>query len=276
MSTQRLDQSTGGRSLDHVEEFELPTAPAGSTKTPSPTPGSASANLPPVLVSSGLPPIPAKLVSRAQHGLFVEMADLLPQKLLSQEYYTGDSTSSPKQKHHDVANIIEWVQCFGIYTAIISKKEPDRTADLIGYQQMIIDSSQNCCEGGWLNYDRHFRLKASATGLKDWSSVEMNIWKRAFPDRVKQFPPQYTPSYTRQGPQRYSANYSQPRERKICLEWNDSPNPNCPYPDCKFEHRCYRCVFNSRVTDTRHKALFCPNMNKRRPLLGAPTTTSHN
>ena len=181
-------------------------------------------------------------------------------KLISQEYYTGDSTSSPKQKHYGVANIIEWVQCFGIYTAIISKKEPDWTADLIGYQQMIIDSSQNCCEGDWLNYDQHFRLKASATGLKDWSSVEMNIWKRAFPDRVKQLSPQYTPSYTRQGPQHYSANYSQPREQNICLEWNDSPNPNCLYPDCKFEHRCYRCVFNS---ESRHKALFCPNMNKK-------------
>ena len=62
---------------------------------------------------------------------------------------------------------------------------------------------------------------------------------------------------------------------KVCLEWNDNPSPNCPYPDCRFEHHCYRCIFNPKVTDNRHKALFCPYKGKRcrDPILDAPTTS---
>ena len=63
--------------------------------------------LPPILINSGLPPVPAKLVKKAQDGLFIEMADLLPQKLISAEYYTEGNTTSSKQKHHEVANIIQ-------------------------------------------------------------------------------------------------------------------------------------------------------------------------
>ena len=152
--------------LDHIEEFGTPRAPLAATKSPEKA-GSSSSPQPPILINSGLPPIPAKLVTKAQNGLFMEMADLLPQKLISAEYYTEGNTDSSKQTHREVANIIEWVQCFGVYMAIISQKEPKRTTDLLGYQQLIINASQTGREGGWLVYDRHFRLKASALGLKD-------------------------------------------------------------------------------------------------------------
>ena len=33
-------------------------------------------------------------------------------------------------------------------------------------------------------YDRHFRQKASALRLKEWSPVEMNLWRMAFPDKA--------------------------------------------------------------------------------------------
>ena len=221
-----------------------------------------------MLFSSGLPPIPAKLVDRIQSGLFVEMSDLLPQKLISAEYSVGDHMTSQKPKQYEVTTIIEWVQCFGIYIAIVSKKEPERTADLHGYQQLIIHSSQHHQEGRWLIYDRHFRLKASATGLKEWSTIEINIWNLAFPERTVPISAQPIPRHSGPGSQPLPAN------RKICLEWNDNPSPNCPYPDCRFEHRCYRCVFNSKVPDNRHKALFCPYKGQRRrdPLLNTPTT----
>ena len=64
------------------------------------------------------------------------MADLLPQRLISAEYYRGDSL----KQTHEVTNVIKWVQCFGVYTAIISQKEPQRTANFLGYQQLIIHS----------------------------------------------------------------------------------------------------------------------------------------
>ena len=146
-----LDPTASGGQLDHIKEF-------GSTPTITLPSGfnTSSARLTPVLISSGLPPIPSKLVTRAQDGLFIEMANLLPSKLISAEYYSSDNPDNPKQKHYQVSDIIEWIQCFGVYIAIISQKEPERTGDLMGYQQLIIHSSQNYHQDGWIVYDRHF------------------------------------------------------------------------------------------------------------------------
>jgi len=45
---------------------------------------------PPVLISNGLPPVPFRLVKRVDDGLFVEMAELLPDYLGSVGLNTED------------------------------------------------------------------------------------------------------------------------------------------------------------------------------------------
>jgi len=152
LSSYFLNQIPIGNRLDHINEFN----PSNSTLLM--VSNNAAAQLTPVLISSGLPPVPKKLVYRAQEGLFVEMAELLPHKLISAEYYSEDHSTNPRQQHYKIRNILEWVQCFGIYVAIISQKEPEQMADLLGYQQLIIHSSLNCHEGGWL-----VRYRSSAT-----------------------------------------------------------------------------------------------------------------
>ena len=113
----------------------------------------STASLAPMLFSSGLLPVPAELAKRIQDGLFVKMSDLLSENLISAQYSIGDQVTSQKQKQYQVTTIIEWVQCFATYIAIVSQKEPQRTTDLLGYQQLIIHSSQDCQEGCWLIYD---------------------------------------------------------------------------------------------------------------------------
>ena len=81
------------------------------------------------LLAVDYPPVPKKLVSRVQEGLFVEMAELLSHKLISAEYFSGDHSTNPRKQRYEVSNILEWVHCFGIYVAIIFQKEPERTAD---------------------------------------------------------------------------------------------------------------------------------------------------
>ena len=149
-----LDQLPSGRHLDHIEEFGhsqlMPAITGGDTFGTSLT---STASLAPVLFSSGLLPVPAELAKRIQDGLFVKMSDLLSENLISAQYSIGDQVTSQKQKQYQVTTIIEWVQCFATYIAIVSQKEPQRTADLLGYQQLIIHSSQHCQEGCWPIYD---------------------------------------------------------------------------------------------------------------------------
>ena len=88
-----LDPTASGGLSNHIQEFEPTstiTLPSGSK--------SSSAQLTPVLISNGLTPIPGKLVTKAQEGLFIEMSNLLPSKLISAEYYSSDSSSNSKQK----------------------------------------------------------------------------------------------------------------------------------------------------------------------------------
>ena len=114
-------------------------------------------------------------MKRIQDGLFVEMSELLPDKLTGAEYNTGeDHTSSQKQKHK-VLSIVEWVQCFGIFITVLSHTAPDPTADLLGYQHPIIQASLICQESHWIIYDRQFHLKASATATTEWSTIDINL-----------------------------------------------------------------------------------------------------
>ena len=234
---------------------------------------------PPIMVSAGLPPIPTKLLNRIQDGLFIEMSDLLPDTLTSAEYNAGeDHGDSRKPKHHRELSIMEWVQSFGVYMAVMSRTKPHRIADLLGYQQRIIQASYNRQPGCWAVYDRQFRLKASATSSTDWSTIDLNLWHDAFPDQnmTQALPPSQSQPRPQYSTQRYASNQPRrtpPSQQRICLDWNDDPNPDCPHPHCKYEHTCYRCAFNPRIVDKRHKAMFCPNKGKRfqrEPLINQP------
>ena len=95
--------------------------------------------------------------------------------------------------HGSDPHIMNWVQCFGMYIAIVSRHKP---ADLLGYQRIIMGASLDCREGKWLTYDCRFRLKASASNLKQWSTIDITIWNTTFPERaIRGHRPQGPPPY---------------------------------------------------------------------------------
>lgn len=220
---------------------------------------------PPVLISNSLPPVPAELVQRVEEGLFIEMAELSPNALDSAGLNMEKRLRSPKHLYV-ISDIVEWVQCFGIYVAIVSRSKPARVADLIGYQSLIIGASQNCREGKWTIYDRRFRLKASASRSIHWSRIDITIWNMTFPDkaisgRQSSVVPRdlFEPNFSQRTPR----SQFLPKTRPICLDWNDNPN-GCTRPTCRYDHLCYRCVHNPKIPDKRHKASQCPARQRDR------------
>ena len=91
------------------------------------------------LLGAGLPPIPAKLVSRIEAGEFLEMAELLPERLdPTRTLFTDEPELLKTQKCRKlVTNILEWTQCFAMYTAILCKKYPDKLPDMLSYLILI-------------------------------------------------------------------------------------------------------------------------------------------
>jgi len=160
---------------------------------------------------------------------------------------------------------MEWVQCFNIFVAVFHSSQPDRTPDLIGYQNLIMQTSKLGQEGRWILYDRRFRLKASALRLQHWSTIDITVWHMAFPE----LSPRSVPILQRgayRPPQRTTTT-----NRPICLDWNDTHNAQCPHCDCKFDHICYCCAHNYHIRDKDPKAMFCPNKPQQpQPFMSKP------
>jgi len=149
-----LNQLPSGPQLQHVPQMgQQPTSPAPLPPTTSSQASwSESSMPPPVMLSSCLPPVPAKLVWRIQDGLFVEMGELSPDRFDFLDLpATEQSASTPKVQ--EVTDITEWVQCSSVFTAIIHRSQPDLTPDLLGYQNLMVQTSLLCQEGCWVIYD---------------------------------------------------------------------------------------------------------------------------
>ena len=81
------------------------------------------------LVGDALPAVPPKLVERIESRAFIEMSDLSPEHLRQ-----ADLEDDPKSKsrHCPVSSITQWLQCFAVYTAVITRKQPSQVVDLMG------------------------------------------------------------------------------------------------------------------------------------------------
>ena len=223
-----------------------------------------------VMIGAGLPPIPAKLVSKIEAGEFVDMAELLPDRFGIAKSRPGDESAQPsKHKQRTVTTILKWIQCFSIYLAVIAKKQPQRIPDLLAYQTLIIESQLEYQGDAWMGYDRRFRQRAAANPHTSWSTIDTTLWNLAFAGKARaaccnhcfslshasnqcEWAPDIIPN---------DSNYRQPPNLKyqpICKAWNTDTRPGCSYANCAYKHICWYCSNDPRVLDKAHKGVFCP------------------
>ena len=132
-----------------------------------------------VSIGVGLPPVPQKLVERIQAGEYVDMVELLPDCLGTHGGSTAKEEKGSKRRRQ-ITSIAEWVQCFGVFMAVVASKSPDRTIDLLGYQSIIVEAFREYEGDTWLGYDRRFRQMAAAKLGCKWATVDPTLWNMAF------------------------------------------------------------------------------------------------
>ena len=170
-----LDTIPSATQLSHIhQDTELPHTQTNNIQLSQTQRSKASL----MSLGGGIPPVPAKLVKRIQEGSFIEMAELLPE-LLRNASLPDDINKSSKPKPHSVGNIMEWVRCFSCYIAVISRSQPQRVVDLLGYQNLIITSHLEFPDFKWEEYYREFRLQASASPTPQWSVMDSTQWNMA-------------------------------------------------------------------------------------------------
>ena len=79
------------------------------------------------------PLVPHWLVTKIESGEFIDMSQLLPDQLgCTRGQVLDDQSGVLKSKRHLVSNILGWIQCFGVYMAVITCKQPKRIQNLLG------------------------------------------------------------------------------------------------------------------------------------------------
>ena len=92
-------------------------------------------------LGTGLPPVLEKITSQIEARVFIEMKELLPDYLGTAGMRAGDDqTKSVKTRRRVITNIAEWVKCFVIYVAVLSKKQPQRVPEMLVYLIVILEA----------------------------------------------------------------------------------------------------------------------------------------
>ena len=76
-------------------------------------------------------------------------------------------------------------EAFTVYTAAIVQKHPAEVNELLAYQLTIIKAAQQYDGLQWRAYDTHFRISAAATGNRQWSRLDTDLYTRFFNGRAK-------------------------------------------------------------------------------------------
>ena len=234
----------------------------------------------PFILSEGLPPIPAKLVGRIVRGEFIDMSELLRDNLEAQRRgamrdpaSAASSVGGTGRLRREVPDLLSWVQCFGMYTAVVGSKFPERVPKLLAYQTLIIREARRCGGRGWLSYDTYFRQQMVGEWKgEEWGRLNPYLFSSTFlalggPQRVhcslcmesdhreeecalaRESAPKGPPA------REQMPRWEPPRQARgktlrqtACFTWNQG---ECTFPYCKFRHVCVRCAGEHKIINCR-------------------------
>ena len=231
--------------------------------------------------------LPFKLVKCIQAGEFLDMAELLPDLFGIWTESTDKDDKKPTLKKHGVTGILEWVQCYCIYTAVALAKHPERNQDMLGYMALIVEACMEYEGDSGLGSDHRFGQMVAATPGTTWAKIDPTLWNMAFTGQARAHRCKFCFSLTHQAedcdwaptpptqpthqPPTATRSNPRPRSSPLCYSWNHSPDPSCVFAGCKYLHTCLYCSRDPQAPDKDHKAIHCP----RRRLNQARVQTTH-
>ena len=114
------------------------------------------------------------------------MSELLPDRLGTAALAAGEDQSRiPGSRRKVVTNILEWVECFTIYIAVVSRTQPQRVPEMLGYLILILEAHMEYAGDGWLGYDRRFRMAVAGNPSINWATIDTTLWNLAFSGKGK-------------------------------------------------------------------------------------------
>ena len=168
------------------------------------------------------------------------MSDLLCDHLGT---LSNEEQRSLNARRRSISNILEWIKCFCIYMAVVSRKNPQKLPEMLAYVTLIIEAHMEYSGEAWLGYDRRFRQRAAADPSMSWAKIDPTLWSLAFSGRAKASRCRHCFNLTHAsadcGWMPIPENGNQPlipTTNRICFDWNKDPRPGCSRANCTYQH----------------------------------------
>lgn len=213
-----------------------------------------------IILSSALPPIGAKLVSKIRSKQFVAMKELLSDNMALQGQLDDlPAQAAPAARPHRLREIdspLTWAFCFLAYMAVLTNDADTR--DMLTYARLVIREAQYHSGPGWQEYDKWFRQQQAARAVPHpWNELNASLHSATVmslrsgtnpacklcrePDHSEgqcamaslQPMPASAPAAATKRPIRPETL------ERICSSWNKG---RCAFPgSCRFRHVCATC-----------------------------------
>ena len=188
-----------------------------------------------LVLGGGLPAIPADIMKRVADNSYIELSELLPEKIQEASLYPEGKN---KKKAQPVEKFDDWVLAFAVYSQALMSKDPSIASDLIIFMGTVARLARDHPGAAWATYERNFRANAVADPSTRWSKLNQEVWALSMVNKTSQ---------------NSSSGFSLPpskRRHNTCDKWNEGAF--CPYKSCRFTHACSSCL------SPLHRASACP------------------
>ena len=74
-----------------------------------------------------------------------------------------------------IPDLATWVQCFGLYVAVMATVQPQRVPELMAYQAIIAKARQTYRRPSWIVYDQTFWQEMAGEKGQSWARVDPSV-----------------------------------------------------------------------------------------------------
>ena len=191
-------------------------------------------------VGPGHAPVPGKLVKKIRDGQFVELADLLSVNIRAEDqepqaYLDGKILVSSKRRQLEIKDILTWTEAFTIFQLVLCSAHPHHWLDTTKYKLLVVQTARQFPGLWWLEYDLAYWKDAAASGLNDWSRMNLDLYHFHLRTPPTSTPPALSSPSPRSS--QLSANQESNLGPPFCLSWNEG-QCRWPFGRCRFRHCC--------------------------------------
>ena len=118
------------------------------------------------------------------------MAELIPDASVYRDEEPSKRYHHSRRPHKKgkVTDIVLWVECFAIFTGVLTSKYPQSAPDLMAYQRTIVHASRTYKGDCWLSYDTTYSRRAAACKSLHWAQIDFTLYNETFTGMARPIP----------------------------------------------------------------------------------------